>query len=172
MRHIQTHTGEKPFSCDFCQYSSNRNSNLRIHMKNSHNIMFWKYIHLANKVLAFSWKTILYSSTHLIFFYMTGIVLVSLMEYIFLLFFISFVLQNLPIRLESNKYSCPYCQKTMAVSRDMTQHIRTHTDEKPFKCHLCQYASGRKSSLQYHVQHMHGDFAEYFEIWKTTWIVF
>jgi hypothetical protein len=35
-RHIKSHTGDKPFSCKFCPYSTIQKSNLKNHVKKSH----------------------------------------------------------------------------------------------------------------------------------------
>jgi len=37
----------------------------------------------------------------------------------------------------------------------MQKHILTHTGEKPYCCHLCNYACAQKSNLQKHMKTIH-----------------
>ncbi|XP_045473262.1 zinc finger protein 236-like isoform X2 [Harmonia axyridis] len=48
-------------------------------------------------------------------------------------------------------YICSYCDKAYKKPSDLIRHIRTHTKEKPFKCH-CGRSFALKSTLQGHMQ--------------------
>ncbi|XP_048367502.1 zinc finger protein 771-like isoform X2 [Sphaerodactylus townsendi] len=41
------------------------------------------------------------------------------------------------VTLKTNPPKCPECGKSFFSNVAMTIHIRTHTGERPFKCHLC-----------------------------------
>ena len=54
-------------------------------------------------------------------------------------------------------YQCPECDyKTYTSPSVLKIHVnRVHRGEKPFKCGQCDYAAGKKQSLQHHVEAVH-----------------
>jgi len=56
---------------------------------------------------------------------------------------------------KSEKSKCSVCQKVVS-SINMTRHLRLHTGEKPFACHLCEYRSNQSNNLNTHIRKKHG----------------
>lgn len=41
-------------------------------------------------------------------------------------------------------FACEFCNKIFKFRHSLVAHLRTHTQEKPFQCPHCDYASGIK----------------------------
>lgn len=54
-------------------------------------------------------------------------------------------------------WQCPQCEYSTPVKQYITQHIRRHTGEKPFKCSLCEYRAAQKQSVTYHMRRHTGE---------------
>ena len=63
-------------------------------------------------------------------------------------------------------YTCPYCEKFFKFKQGMIHHIRLHTNYKPFKCSICDYASASKGNLKVHERKHTG------ERFKCSWCAF
>merc|ERR1719193_813170 len=46
---------------------------------------------------------------------------------------------------------CTYCNKSFKKSFDLSQHIRSHTGEKPFQCVICGRGFAQKSNVKKHM---------------------
>uniref|UniRef100_A0A8D9AQ75 RE1-silencing transcription factor n=1 Tax=Cacopsylla melanoneura TaxID=428564 RepID=A0A8D9AQ75_9HEMI len=62
---------------------------------------------------------------------------------------------NMPRADSSHLYVCFKCKYHQYNSDRMKRHIRTHTGEKPFKCHFCAHSATSKSNLKTHVMVKH-----------------
>ena len=147
-RHIMVHTGEKPFKCQLCQYASGRKASLQHHIQHIHGLFSnWEQN-------SFLWNIMIYFDQKYI----------DLKKSIvFCKYIVFIILQNEPIQLGNHQFACPFCTKIMKLKADVKRHIRTHTGEKPYACKFCPYRSSQKGTLQYHVQHIHGDYSNWKE---------
>ncbi|XP_072045199.1 uncharacterized protein [Amphiura filiformis] len=50
------------------------------------------------------------------------------------------------------KCEVPLCNFSCVDKKGLTIHMRKHTGERPFKCHMCNYAAKRRSALNVHMQ--------------------
>ena len=72
---------------------------------------------------------------------------------------LSFILQNLPIKLGYQEYGCPCCPKISKRRDYMQKHILSHTGEKPHSCNFCDYRCTQKAHLNAHMKRNHTIFS-------------
>ncbi|OQR68011.1 zinc finger protein-like [Tropilaelaps mercedesae] len=51
--------------------------------------------------------------------------------------------------------SCPYCGKLFRKKAELTRHIRSHTQERPFACPHCPHRATFKCNLMTHIRIQH-----------------
>ena len=51
---------------------------------------------------------------------------------------------------------CTVCPHTCRSATELERHMRTHTGEKPYECHLCPYKSTQSGTLKSHKGQVHG----------------
>lgn len=61
-----------------------------------------------------------------------------------------------PPHTQSKVKSCEFCGKIFKFQSNLVVHRRSHTGEKPYKCHLCDHACSQASKLKRHMKtHIH-----------------
>ncbi|XP_056913015.1 zinc finger and BTB domain-containing protein 41-like [Takifugu flavidus] len=131
--HTRVHTGEKPFQCDICLQRYSTKSNLTFHKKkHSSDEPFQKKEHtcpICSKLHA-SKKTL---SKHVKRFHPEHVQ--------------EFLTKR---KKKSDGWKCGICLKTFTRRPHLQEHMILHTQDRPFKCSLCdEYFKSRFARLKH-----------------------
>ena len=166
------HTGEKPYSCQFCNLKFTQKGNRDSHVEKYHReyIIWYIFQTIINIFLNLSciavksgalwilfWQKMLKFKDIFVCTLVKSLIVVPfLIKKEILNFIVIFIilLQNEyeAIRIDSKKYACPICSIVMRSPSVVRDHVRIHTGERPFGCALCDLSFRRKEDLTRHMK--------------------
>ncbi|XP_023345103.1 zinc finger protein 8 [Eurytemora carolleeae] len=59
------------------------------------------------------------------------------------------------VHLQLRPHMCRFCTKPYYSKKDMIEHTRTHTGEKPYQCTQCGKCFGRATHMKRHIESVH-----------------
>ncbi|UYV83679.1 SLC30A9 [Cordylochernes scorpioides] len=139
-----THTGEKPFKCEHCDYGTIYKKNLNVHL----------CIHTGEKPFKCEhcdYRTIYKKNLNVHLCTHTG-------EKPFKCEYCGYraiqknsLVRHLGTHTGEKPFKCEHCDYGAINKNSLVRHLGTHTGEKPFKCEHCDYSTIYKKNLKVHL---------------------